>query len=314
MDKIKTSVVLCTYNGEKFIEEQLNSILAQSHLPNEIIIIDDCSTDNTLKLINKFENKLIKIISHKNNIGVTRSFEEGINTSSGDLIFLCDQDDIWYPEKINTFINTFNETNPTVLFSDAELIDAEGSLINNRFLEKLNFNYKEKLNILKGKSDLVFCKRNIVSGSMMAFAKSLKSDILPLIHDIPNLLHDRFIASIASATNPESIVYIDECLSKYRVHNNQAVGFSPVENNSTLTDKQSYFEKEAEIIEIILERAENKHFRRAHYFWHMRAKAMSLSFLSKLITLNTLYLEGDYKRFLVSGSPFKSFISDLFKK
>ncbi|MDO9153719.1 MAG: glycosyltransferase [Paludibacter sp.] len=83
------SVALCTYNGEKFIEEQLNSILNQTLPVEEIVICDDGSTDNTLNIINLFEqnNRNIKVFRNKNNLGTIKNFEKAISLTSGDIIF-----------------------------------------------------------------------------------------------------------------------------------------------------------------------------------------------------------------------------------
>lgn len=131
---VKTSVAMATYNGEKYIEEQLNSIANQTVLPNEIIICDDLSSDNTEDIITKFKenNKNIDIQFYKNekNVGYVKNFEKCISKCTGDIIFLCDQDDVWMENKIEKFINVFEEnTNVVFAFSDAYVTDENLNII-----------------------------------------------------------------------------------------------------------------------------------------------------------------------------------------
>ena len=113
---MKISVALCTYNGEKFINEQLDSILNQSKKIDEIIICDDCSTDNTIGILNKYYEQypnIFKIYINRVNLKSVKNFEKAILLSSGDFIFLSDQDDIWVHNKVEKYIQYFNE-NPTI--------------------------------------------------------------------------------------------------------------------------------------------------------------------------------------------------------
>ena len=125
------SVVLATYNGEKYIERQLTSLVAQNRQPDEVLIFDDCSTDNTVSVINSFidRNHCLnwKVLVNKENIGWRKNFRNGIVTAQGDIVFLCDQDDEWDKEKISDMTNVL-EQNPQieVLACNAEIV-YEGS-------------------------------------------------------------------------------------------------------------------------------------------------------------------------------------------
>lgn len=115
---MKISIAMSTYNGEKFIREQLDSIVNQSVLPNEIVISDDCSSDNTLEIIkeysDKFKNIIWKISRNEVNLGWRKNFKTVINKTSGEYVFLADQDDIWVKDKIKTMIKCF-ENNSNIL-------------------------------------------------------------------------------------------------------------------------------------------------------------------------------------------------------
>lgn len=100
--KKTVSVVICTYNGEKYIAEQIDSILSQTYTLNEIIIQDDCSTDNTFNILERYSNKnnRIKIFRNDKNIGFNSNFKSAVKRAKSDFIAIADQDDIWYSEKI----------------------------------------------------------------------------------------------------------------------------------------------------------------------------------------------------------------------
>lgn len=150
------SVALATYNGEKFIKEQLDSIFKQTVLPDEIVISDDNSDDNTLKIINGYkkraEYKKIKIIINKNkeNKGYRINFYNAIKNCSGDFIFLCDQDDIWKENKIENMITEMKKnTNILLLCSNLESFYIENC--QNKVHEKHYFSLKKVKKIDKYK-------------------------------------------------------------------------------------------------------------------------------------------------------------------
>lgn len=307
---MKTSVVLAAYNGAIFIREQLDSIFQQSTSIGELIIVDDHSTDGTSEIIKEYAANYSKItlITNEQNEGVVSSFEKGIKAASGDIIFLCDQDDLWKINKVEVFIEYFMEHNLLIVFSDAQLINADGESLEKTFMDKLGVPVESKSLILDGKIDKVLMKGNIVSGATMAFRKEIIDyNILPLITEEKHMLHDRFIAGVIAAQFPERVLFIDECLSDYRVHENQFMGFN--EKDAVSMTRSEYFEYEARLLEYILDRAENQHFRRAHYFWYMRSKLINNAFLQRFISANTLLLEGDYKRYC--DNPYREMIADV---
>ena len=123
IEKSKISIVLCTYNGEQFIKEQLNSILNQTYQVHEIIIQDDCSTDNTWCIISNYQHiypNLIKTYKNKTNIGPHANFKSAFSRATGDYIAPSDQDDIWYPDKIETLLKTIE--NQELCFSQEKIL------------------------------------------------------------------------------------------------------------------------------------------------------------------------------------------------
>jgi glycosyltransferase involved in cell wall biosynthesis len=220
----KISVAMCTYNGEKFVEEQIRSLLNQSRVPDEIIICDDNSSDRTLKRAkNTLENSGVdyRIISSGINIGVVKNFEKAISLCSGDIIFTCDQDDIWLNKKIEIIESKFIEnTNCVLAFCDAELVDSqlvkyEKSLWESLGLSVQGFGVNNKFENILG----ILLKKCIVSGATMAFKSNLKDRILPLSE---NWIHDGWITIISYFSG--DIVPIDEKLILYRQHSNNVIG------------------------------------------------------------------------------------------
>lgn len=127
---MKISVVMTTYNGEKYIEEQLSSLKNQTRIPEEVLIFDDCSTDNTVEIVRKFikENQLknYRLIENEKNKGWRRNFMEGFAEAQGDIIFPCDQDDIWFKDKIANMEKIMEENeNILLLTSKYELLYAD---------------------------------------------------------------------------------------------------------------------------------------------------------------------------------------------
>lgn len=214
------SVALCTYNGDKFLETQLKSIIAQTKPVDEIIICDDGSTDETINIIAEFKNKYPTTISlYKNDVPlrVIKNFEKAISLCNGDIIFLSDQDDIWKNNKVERVTDYF-QNNPGYLgvFTDAELIDDSENTLNTTMWDILCFKEfaKDKMNIFKY---LVF-HGNVVTGACLAIKKEAKSLILPL-KIITDNLHDALIALKLAENNQLGL--ITEPLIQYRLHSNQ---------------------------------------------------------------------------------------------
>lgn len=218
MDIDKISVVICTYNGSKYIQQQLNSIIKQSRTVDEIIVGDDASTDNTLEIV---RNLLAKskipyfILEHKENVGVTKNFIECMKKCSGDIIITSDQDDIWYDNKVSTIINSMEKSESVLVFSDADLVDGTGARLGVSLWETLSVDKNE---IEKNYFDKIL-KGNIVTGATMAF----RTFMIHQIEDVPDgHLHDEWIA--LNAIRFGNITPIESPLIAYRQHDNNVVG------------------------------------------------------------------------------------------
>lgn len=199
------SVCLATFNGEKYIREQLDSILLQLDQNDEVLISDDGSTDQTINILESYNDSRITI--YKNNFkNVVKNFEFVINKSNGDYIFLSDQDDIWEQSKVKEYLHVFsNELEITLVISNLQLIDKDGNAINREFY-KINFTDKLFNNIIQ----------NNFIGCSMAFRKEVKNFILPFPQGLA--MHDWWIGICCIFFG--KVHFISKKLINYRRHDN----------------------------------------------------------------------------------------------
>ena len=233
---MKLSVALCTYNGSKFIEQQINSILNQTIKVDEIIVCDDKSTDATVSILKELQvaNPCIVIIENEINLRSTKNFEKAIQRCSGDYIFLADQDDLWNTEKVAKTLAIFNE-NPTAegVFSNADLIDDNGTRLSNKTIWDSVFFFEKEMPKPIYFVDIIFKNGNIVTGATLCIKKEVKSFIFPFSEDN---LHDEWIASLLAFRN--TLYYSTENLISYRIHENQQVGMKNLDKMEKITRRK----------------------------------------------------------------------------
>lgn len=199
------SVCIATYNGEKYIQYQIKSILSQLNKDDELIISDDGSTDNTLSIIYSFIDDRISVFENSFSSPI-KNFEFLIKQSKGDFIFLSDQDDIWSDSKLDEFMKAFIKDKKTLLvISDLAKINSKGEILSSTFFKK------------SFKSNMIFnlIKNNYI-GCSLAFKKELKKYILPFPKGIG--MHDWWIGLCAVIFS--QVIYLDKQLTYYRIHGN----------------------------------------------------------------------------------------------
>lgn len=215
MEKKKISVCIATYNGENFIEKQLESILKQSVEVDEIIISDDNSTDNTLKIIEKFNSPKIRIIKNKKK-GVINNFENSLRESRGEYIFLADQDDIWSSNKVEEVIKKLEKY---------DLVIHNAQIINSKDEKILKKTFFEIRNSRKGLLKNLY--KNSYIGCCMAFNRKILNKALPFPDNIP--MHDSWIGLVAEKYGR---VYFDnKVLFYYRRHENNVTELNNSRND-----------------------------------------------------------------------------------
>lgn len=200
------SVVIATYNGGKYISQQLKSILTQLVENDEVIIVDDCSVDNTLEIIKLLNDKRIIVFKNKHNNGVVSSFNRGLSLAKNEIIFLSDQDDVWFDNKCQECFNIFNSNKNIVLVASDALVINENGVVLNKSLDKLKgkFKYGVMNTIIK----------NRIPGCTIAFKRSLLTKVLPIPSNVP--MHDIWLLCIAQMYG--EIQYINKPLIYYRRH------------------------------------------------------------------------------------------------
>lgn len=222
---MKISVVIATYNGEKYLREQLQSILDQTKLPDEVIVTDDGSVDSTESIVNWFLNKApfyVNYSKNDTNLGYSGNFNKGLLKASGDLVFLCDQDDFWYPEKIERIYEIAVSRPEALLFmNDAALTDKRLEMTGVTKIEQIR-NFGLSLD-------------DYVMGCCCALRRQLLNISLPIPSDIK--AHDMWVVWIAIGLH--SRVIVEEVLQYYRRHGSNESDF--VANRLEKPSKLRYF-------------------------------------------------------------------------
>lgn len=222
-ENLHISIAMCTYNGSRFIQEQLASIATQTRLPDELVICDDGSTDSTPEIVAEFARTFdfpVRFVRNPRNLGSTKNFDQAITLCAGDLIALCDQDDIWKPEKLARQAEIM-ERDPQLggVFSDAELIDDASQPIGRRLWAGIGFRPREQSQFLSGQSARVLLRKNVVTGATLMMRASLRTFFLP----IPGVwVHDGWIAWMLTIRS--RLALIKDPLVLYRLHSNQQIG------------------------------------------------------------------------------------------
>jgi len=220
----KISIVMCTYNGEAYLTDQLASIAKQTRLPDELIVCDDNSTDNTLQILERFSKEAsfpVRLHRNKQRLGPTKNFEKAISLCSQDLIFLSDQDDIWMPQKLDRILRAFmNNPDAGYVFSDGLIVDEICRPMGYTMWESSEFTLQQRRQFERGKQLTVLLKHNVVTGAAMAFRAKLRSVVLPIPDEA---IHDAWIALLASSAGMHG-VFIEEPLIQYRQHPQQLIG------------------------------------------------------------------------------------------
>jgi glycosyltransferase involved in cell wall biosynthesis len=223
--KESVSISLCTYNGAKYLLEQLESFLAQTRLPDELVVCDDGSQDETVSILRAFEPRApfpVRFYRNETNLGVAKNFEKAISLCHGDITFLSDQDDVWAPKKIARMMVEFEKDSSVgQVFTDAELVDEHLEVLGQNLWE---FTFPEDRRRVVEEDSLfsVLLKFNVVTGATQAFRTEHRSLFFPIPDYKPYLIHDGWIALIISMIAKS--VCVEERLIKYRQHDGQMLG------------------------------------------------------------------------------------------
>lgn len=212
---MNVSVALCTYDGMPYIREQLESIIRQTRTPDEIVICDDGSTDGTRKLLREYESRhdYIDLEINDDNLGITKNFEKCISRCQGDVIAICDQDDVWRENKLSRQVDVIQKTGVELTFHNTTIVNEQAEKKGNFWVEK---SYPPGLISHPNRTFSRLLQGNFISGHTMLFRTSIRNDVLPIPSE---WMYDRYIA-IQSAML-FSIEDINEQLVLHRYHEDQ---------------------------------------------------------------------------------------------
>ena len=224
------SVVVATYNGERYLPEQLDSILNQSYANLEVIAVDDCSTDNTLSILINYaqKDKRLKVYANKENLGYVKNFEKGLKLATGSYIAPGDQDDIWKAEKIEVLLEHMGDHE--VVYSNSELIDGNGASLHKKL--------SDIKRLLSFDDCLTYAIGNTAAGHAMLIKKELVDRCFPFPTMIP---HDYWLGFVATCKHP--IRFVDIPLVLYRQHTQNIFGAVKVAEGKRKKKKFSKQEK-----------------------------------------------------------------------
>ncbi|UOU99038.1 glycosyltransferase [Chryseobacterium daecheongense] len=255
---MKVSVALCTYNGEKYLSGQLDSIIDQTIQPNEIIICDDRSTDKTIEILSEYQAKypeIFKVFVNEDNLGFVKNFEKAVYLCSHEIIIISDQDDIWEKDKISETIHFFeNNSKFDGVFHDLKLMDEE--TIQPSYLNWKNISHETiKQEIKEGELfTALVVKGSFILGCCLAIRReALKK------HELKDfqVAHDYFIVQKLSMR--DTLGFIPKSLSSYRLHSNQVYGLrykSEAKNGQEeVSESRQYFKDHVYRYLIALKRA-----------------------------------------------------------
>ena len=217
----QVEILLPTYNGGRYIGEQIDSILNQTYKNIKLIISDDCSTDETVQILKQYESKDNRIELHflQQNIGVVKNIEFLLNHVQSPYYMLADQDDYWMPEKVEKSLEKLKEEKADLVFGDLEVVDKNLNTIYPSFNDYMLLTRKINKYISSYKVNYLY---NCVTGCTILAKKETIEYILPLPTTSKHLIHDHWIALMVALHG--KLAYMPEKYIKYRQHGNNQVG------------------------------------------------------------------------------------------
>ena len=233
-------ILLATYNGEKYLKEQIESILNQTYSNIRLIISDDCSTDKTKEIIKEYEKKDNRIIGyfHEINLGYVKNFEFLLSKVENEIYMLSDQDDVWLPTKVEHTYKKLKETDADLVFTDLEVVNEKLETIYPSFNDFMLLSRKIKKYLHSYRLQYLY---NCVTGCTLISKSKWIKEIVPIPTDSKYLIHDYWMGLIIALKG--KLTYMPETYIKYRQHGNNQVG----------TDKISHgFKKIEQVRELFI--------------------------------------------------------------
>lgn len=319
MSRLTISIAMCTYNGEKFLKEQLESIASQSRLPDELIVCDDYSSDRSSRIVERFSASVpfpVRVFKNLANMGSTKNFEQAITLCDGDIIALSDQDDIWRNDKLQLIEDIFNSFQHVgAVFSNGNIVSEDLSFLEHTLWDTYNFKYLKRKKFLNGQAFEILLNHNVITGATMAFRSCFRVGILPIS---PFWIHDSWIALLFSIIS--NIKFIEEPLIQYRQHSKQQIGG----RKNNFADKRAIsksvlnYNKQIHQYEIILDHLKERYTSSFDYhaekiiakIEHLKARNdfIQCNLVAKSSRCTVELLKGQYHRY---SNGYLSYIKDI---
>lgn len=231
---MKISIAMCTYNGGKYITEQLLSFVNQSLLPTELVVCDDGSQDDTVALVEGFRSTApftVHLYQNEQNLGYYRNFERAASLCGGDIIAFSDQDDVWYPSKLEQVVAKFTDRHVGFVFSNADIVDRNLKPLGYTLFEHAGIPTHLFKRIEQGQSRHIIVKSGfMIFGMTLVFRRQALEQVLPFPENTP---HDAWIPLVLSFTSEFAVVL--EPLVMYRQHRSNMVGASVLSMNERMS-------------------------------------------------------------------------------
>ena len=227
---LEVSVALCTYNGARFLREQVRSICLQTRPPVEIVLSDDASRDGSVEVVRATVAECaaerpgqpiaLRVFENLVALRVVKNFEQAISACTSELIALSDQDDVWMPDRLALMVARFEQdANLMLLHTDARLVDSERRDLNQTLFHALEVTPLELAQVHGGKAFDALLRRNLVTGATTVFRRALLADALPLPVE---WVHDEWLGIVASTT--ARVDLLEQPLIEYRQHESNQIG------------------------------------------------------------------------------------------
>ena len=231
----KIDILLATYNGEKYLKEQIDSILNQTYKNIQLIISDDCSKDNTRSILKEYEKKdsRVKLYFQDKNLGYVKNFEFLLKQVTSQYYMLSDQDDVWLEEKVEKTIQFLKNNNADFVFGDLEVVDQNLNTIYESFGDYMLLNDKIKKNINSYEVNYLY---NCVTGCTVLSKKKFINDILPIPVYSKYVVHDHWMGLMVSLHGGK-LAYMTEKYIKYRQHGSNQIGTEKISHNFTTLEQ-----------------------------------------------------------------------------
>lgn len=312
----KIGVIIATYNGEKYIKEQLDSIVNQSEKPNYILISDGGSKDNTVKICDDYLSKKdidYRIIKSKKPLSVKDNFECGLLNCNTDYIFFSDQDDYWLNNKIKNAMQIFEKEGADVVFCNAFIVNDELKKSGQTLWQKIGYNPSKKITIYDKNSIELhneLLKHNIMTGMCMAINDKIKKLVIPFSN---NSIHDVWIAHCSNCIG--KVVSIDSKDVLYRQHLNNVIG-TKKNLSKSFKNRKYYLEKLNKrynfindlITKVDLEKEINNSYNDYKLFISKR-----IMFIKKQIRFSNIFsLKKEYKKYVYNYK--KIIMKDIYSR